>query len=168
MALKNLEQQSTSSLLYPIRLQRFLGNTRVFNPDLLCHPTVILSSAIKHQVETLNFLLQHSPAFEESDVENGGVGIDKFQQESLKNQPLFKILVSFWHLWKQCDIDKKRYYPVWNISRSYRCELWKVLSILLDKEVYIYSNIYIYKQYGLTEVSGQPAEDPPRSDVLQQ
>lgn len=40
------------------------------------------------------------------------------------------------------------------------------ISPLLNKEVYIYSYIYIYiythikKQYGLTEVSGQPAEDP--------
>jgi len=36
------------------------------------------------------------------------------------------------------------------------------ISQLLKKEVYIYSKIYIYilKQYGLTEVSGQSAEDP--------
>lgn len=123
-----MEQQSIRSLLYSMRLQHFCGNTRGFNPDLVCQPAVILSSATKHQVETLSSLLHHSPAFEESDIENGGVGIDKFQQESLKNQPLFKILVSFWHLWKQCDTDKKRYYPTWNISRSYKCGLWKTLA----------------------------------------
>lgn len=60
----------------------------------------------KHQAETLNSLLHYSPALEESDVENGCVGIDEFQQESLKNQPLFEILVSFWYLWNQCDTDK--------------------------------------------------------------
>lgn len=62
----------------------------------------------KQQLKTQNSLLHHSPAFEESNVENGCVGIDKFQQESLENQPLFKILVSFWHLWNQCDMGKKR------------------------------------------------------------
>lgn len=66
-----------------------------------------LQPSHKQQAETMNSLLHYSPAFEESDVENGGVGIDKFQQESLKNQPLFEILVSFWHLWNQCDMDKR-------------------------------------------------------------
>lgn len=34
------------------------------------------------------------------------------------------------------------------------------ISHLLNKEAYIYSSINILKQYGLTEVSGQSAEDP--------
>lgn len=69
---------------------------------------VQLQVSRKQRAETLNSLLHYSPAFEESNVENGCVGIDKFQQESLKNQSLFEILVGFWHLWNQCDMDKKR------------------------------------------------------------
>lgn len=59
------------------------------------------------KAETLKSLLHHSPAFEESHVENGGVGVDKLEQESLENQTLLEVLVSLWYLWNQWDTDEK-------------------------------------------------------------
>lgn len=41
---------------------------------------------------------QPLPAFEESHVEDGGVGVDELEQESLEDQPLLKALLRLWNL----------------------------------------------------------------------
>lgn len=55
--------------------------------------------------------LHHSPAFEEGNIEDGGVGVDKLQQEGLKNQSLLEALVSLGHLCKVQQGHILRSYP---------------------------------------------------------
>ena len=41
---------------------------------------------------------QPLPAFEESHVEDGGVGVDELEQKSLEDQPLLEALLRLWNL----------------------------------------------------------------------
>lgn len=59
------------------------------------NPLLELEAIVKHSI----CLLCNSPSFEKSNIENGSVGIDKFQKEGFEDKTLFKILVCFWNLW---------------------------------------------------------------------